>query len=72
MKKGRMLTPEELHIGQTAWVSPSGPDVHRGVGLGAHGEGPTTVTDSLHSAARRGAVTLYEALPDEAAPVEEQ
>jgi hypothetical protein len=63
MRKGRLLSPDEVRQGQVVFVVPSGPDVHRGAGLGAYAEGEARVSDALHGAARRGAVHLYE-LPE--------
>lgn len=67
MKRGRLLQPDEIHIGQKVIVVPSGDDVHRGVGLGAHPvEGcEARLTDQLHGACRRGAVHLYDLPKDE-------
>lgn len=63
MSRGRLLSPEEVHIGQAVIVAPQGAE--RGVGLGPFRDGPAQMTDSLHAAARRGAVLIY-APPDPA------
>lgn len=72
MKRGRLLSPEEVHHGQSVLVVPAGSGVARGVGRGYYPETGEVrqVNDAIHGACRRGALFLFEPLPDEpAAPV---
>jgi hypothetical protein len=68
MKRGRLLSPEEIGYQQRVIVVPCDAGISRGVGLGTHPEegSEAVATDALVSAARRGSVHLY-ALPDPAA-----
>src|SRR5262249_18824176 len=66
MKRGRLLQPDEIHLNQQVVVVPSGDDISRGHGLGTYDQDGSAarLTETLHSACRRGAVHLYE-LPEE-------
>ena len=70
MKRGRLLSPEEVRQGQSVLVVPSGPGVARGVNRGHYPEVGEVrqLDDTIHGACRRGALFLYEPVADEPAP----
>jgi hypothetical protein len=68
MKRGRLLSPEEVRTGERVIVVPCAEGVHRGIGLGHyHPEGQhATVDDPLLSMVRRGTMHLYHVDPETA------
>lgn len=71
MKRGRLLSPDEVRLGQEVILVPSG-DISRGPNLGDHPEESLVrCSEAHHSAARRGAVELYAVLEERpAAPTD--
>jgi len=74
MRRGRLLSPDEVRYGQSVLVVPCGAGVVRGVGRGCYPvEGEIRqVDDTIHGAQRRGSLLLFVPEPDEVpAPSEE-